>query len=145
MLDHLMHFVTSPRPTKAYSPCSVKPEIQGVLTSPHSLIARGDSNNDYHRHDLVAISMGPGGWVLKCSFNGSSFMLEPKCHDCNVHIYTECECSISANHEHNLSQINELFAPKPAKLYKHIYIYIYILGIPERCGGTPGPKQRAKN
>ena len=51
---------------------------QGVLAPPHSSITRGHVT---YGHDLVAISMGPGGWVLKLSskqMHKNSSMLEPK-------------------------------------------------------------------
>ena len=35
-----------------------------MLTPPHSTSARSYDNLHYHNYDLVAISMGTGGWVL---------------------------------------------------------------------------------
>ena len=62
-------------------------ELQGVLTPPHSTSARGNGNSYYHCPDLVAISMGTGGWVLK--FNeievAQANMLEPKCMIVHMH------------------------------------------------------------
>ena len=36
-----------------------------MLTPPHSTSARGYDNLHYRDHDLVAISMGTGGWVFE--------------------------------------------------------------------------------
>ena len=57
-----------------------------VLTPPHSTSARGSDNLHYHYHDLVAISMGTGGWVFKIKSRLSSpaEVLEPKCHSCDI-------------------------------------------------------------
>ena len=55
--------------------------------------------------------MGPGGWVFKI-LSMLKLMLEPKCQVCV--------------HEHNLSQVNDVFTPKPAKLYKRLYMYTYV-------------------
>ena len=68
MLDHLMQFATSPKPAKAYSlalaitrknKCDETPPTAQapVAMIIHSIIS----------HDLVAISMGLGGWVFKIS------------------------------------------------------------------------------
>ena len=65
VLDHLIHFAASPEPTKAYSPWPGNNQgDQGVLTPPHSSITRVLIVSG---HDVVVISMGPGGWVLKTS------------------------------------------------------------------------------
>ena len=64
MLDHLMHLAESSQPARAHLPDLVATR-EGALTPPHSTIARGYDNLYYHYHDLVAISMGTGGWVFK--------------------------------------------------------------------------------
>ena len=76
---------------------------RGVDTLPHS-ITRSQVTSGY---DLVVISMGKGGWVFKIIDTRLSItMLEPKCNkQLNI----------------NISQVNDLFTPKPAKLYKHIH------------------------
>ena len=57
-----------------------------MLTPPHSTSARGSDNLHYQNHDLVAISMGTGGWVFKMNpiVIAQTWVLEPKCHDCGV-------------------------------------------------------------
>ncbi len=72
VLDHLMHLTMNFEPAKTYSPCPSMHRGQGVLAPPHSSITRGQVAPG---HDLVAISMGPGGWVFKTKFK----MLSMKC------------------------------------------------------------------
>ena len=76
MLDHLIHCAASPEPAKAYSPWPGNNQgDQGALTPPHSSITRVLITSG---HDLVAISMGPGGWVFKTKLEMLCIMLEPK-------------------------------------------------------------------
>ena len=64
MLNHLMHFAEyHGLQQRTLLPRSA-PEAR-ALAPPHSSSARGYDNLRYHNHDLVAISMGTGGWVLK--------------------------------------------------------------------------------
>ena len=73
-----------------------------VLTPPHSTSARGYDNLHYHNHDLVAISMGTGGWVfkIKSRLHTRTRVLEPKCHDdicgstCTVCVCVVCIMSL---------------------------------------------------
>ena len=66
MLDHLMHVAASPKPAQACSPRPGNNQgLRGTLTPPHSSVARSYDNSYYHNHDLVANSMGTGGWVFK--------------------------------------------------------------------------------
>ena len=57
-----------------------------VLTPPHSSSARGSDNLHYHCHDLVAISMGTGGWVFKIKSRLPDKVLEPKCHVYDIEV-----------------------------------------------------------
>ena len=59
-----------------------------MLTPPHSTSARGSDNLHYHYHDLVAISMGTGGWVfkIKSRLGSPAKVLEPKCHGCDIEV-----------------------------------------------------------
>ena len=71
MLNHLMHCGTF-QPALASLPGLVTPGDTGALTPPHSTSARSNDNLYRHYHDLVAISMGTGGWVSKnCYLLGS--------------------------------------------------------------------------
>ena len=82
MLNHLMHCGTF-QPALASLPSLVTPDNMGSLTPPHSTSARGNDNLYHHYHDLVAISMGTGGWVSKFANCWAQACpgLEPKCHD----------------------------------------------------------------
>ena len=77
----------------------------------------------HHHPDLVAISMGLGGWVLKSFLvpKGARVTLEPKCHDCTHVSLNKCECNMLQHHERNIPQANDMFTPEPAKHYKHIH------------------------
>ena len=78
-----------------------------VLTPPHSTSARGYDNLHYHNHDLVAISMGTGGWVFKISSERTlKLMLEPKCHDYDI-------CGIAWYICHTSEQATE-YVPLPS-------------------------------
>ena len=75
-----------------------------VLTPPHSTSARGYDNLHYHNHDLVAISMGTGGWVFKIS---SEQTLKPECLSQNVMIMTSVALhGIYATHQNKLLNIS---------------------------------------
>ena len=76
---------------------------RGADTLPH-LITRSQVTSGY---DLVVISMGKGGWVFnKINKRLSMTMLEPKCNkQLNI----------------NISPVNDVFTPEPAKLDKHIH------------------------
>ena len=59
-------------------------------------------------------------------------MLEPKCHDRNYAFPTLVSVNAYSNKLKNIhiSKVNDMFTPKPAKLDKHIHIYIlYIVYI----------------
>ena len=84
MLNHLMQYARSFGPHQ----CARLPWLiargKGVDT-PHSTSARGYDNLHYHSHDLVAISMGTGGWVFKIKSRlNPARVLEPKCHSCDI-------------------------------------------------------------
>ena len=79
MLDHLIHLATSFRPAPAYSLALAITRKTRVLTPPIAQCARGHDNLHYHNHDLVASSMGTGGWVSKISSeqNAQDWCLSP--------------------------------------------------------------------
>jgi hypothetical protein len=95
---------------------------QGALTPPtaQSPVSRLSG------HDLVAISMGMGGWVFK---NNSTSVK----HEClsqngvivrarNFTCTNVCVCNMRIQPENvNISQANDLFTPQPAKHDKHIH------------------------
>ena len=51
----------------AHSPPLIIPGAR-LLAPPHSTSARSYDNLHYHNYDLVAISMGTGGWVSQINF-----------------------------------------------------------------------------
>ena len=64
MLDHLMHAAESSQPAQVHLLDLVTYQgSQGAITHPHSTSACANDNLYHHYHDLVAISMGTGGWV----------------------------------------------------------------------------------
>ena len=94
-----------------------------VLTPPHSTSARGSDNLHYHYHDLVAISMGTGGWVFKIKSRLSSpdTVLEPKCHVYDIEVkHAGCgidmcvlTCDISSRQPNQgPPQVNDVLTPR---------------------------------
>ena len=76
--------------------------------------------------------MGPGGWVFKISKSRNA-RLKHEClsqndimivRACGITYTSVCICNMQNQLKNiNISQANDLFTPKPAKLDKHIHIY----------------------
>ena len=94
---------TSPWPGK-------NQETQGALTPPHSSDARSKGNSYYQYHDLVANSMGTGGWVLKFANLLTQkargiHALSPNVMIVHTHSNTcKCICKTTQAKEHTLLQ-----------------------------------------
>ena len=122
MFDHLVHLLQAPSPHKRTRlGLGTARKNQGALTPP---IAQSPVSR-LSGHDLVAISMGMGGWVFKINLSGPSMMLEPKWSDrksmqLRLHNCVCVNMRIQSGNI-NISQANDLFTPKPAKHDKHIH------------------------
>ena len=99
MLNHLMHFAEYPGLQQRTLLPRLVPEAR-ALAPPHSSSARSYDDLSHHNYDLVAISMGTGGWVFKIS---SEQILKPECLSQNVMIMTSVALhGIYATHQNKL-------------------------------------------
>ena len=118
MLNHLIHFTKSFGLQQRALSLWDFPGAR-ALTPPHSTSARGNDNLHYHYHDLVAISMGKGGWIFRTEpmVNHSlARVLEPKCHVCGMLLQMSClhyHCVSCLWHQYGVIHLEYQFRHQP--------------------------------